>query len=72
MIGSNNHGCLPRPEIRSELLSYRIRGKEDSDPGGYSYSRIITYGQGYNDPVIPRLFTPYSKILFLKYSISPQ
>lgn len=54
---------LPRLETRSQLLPYRTRGKEDSDPRGYGCSRIIPCGQGYNEAVIPRLFTPYSKIL---------
>lgn len=63
---------FPRLETRSQLLPYRTRGKEDSDPGGYGYSRIIPYGQGYNDAVIPRLFTAYSKLSFFYYSTSPQ
>lgn len=55
---------LPRLETRSQLLPYRTRGKEDSDHGGYGDSRIIPCGQGYNDAVIPHLFTPYSKLSF--------
>lgn len=59
---------LPRLKISSQLLPYRTRGKEDSDPGGYGCSRIIPCGKGYNDAVIPRLFTPYSKIPFLLFN----
>jgi hypothetical protein len=47
-----------------QRLSYR-RGKEDSDSGGYGCPGVIPCGKGYNDTVIPRLCTLYSKLLLL-------
>lgn len=60
----------PRLETRSQLLSYRTRGKEDSDYGGYCWPWISPEAyvgniKGYNDTAIPLLLTSSPKVLFL-------